>query len=894
MSNLASVNIPAVAGQAAYSNIALEFSTVTDIFASIIKQDGTGINLVQGVDYNVTSTPSLTVTLTNTSVVSGLTAGDTVRVFRDTNVRQPVRVFSDGSVLRSDDLNAGFKQVLFAQQEVDELSVGDALRKDATQTQWDATALRITNVADAVSGDHAVTLGQVNAALATSGNNPSVPQSYTNQGGSPTLTNGTFVSASNKTEYTMNPVPTSEFEQTFIVELNGVIQRPTIDYEVSAGTTANPVGTLTLFGGDFTNTAANQIQVNNFGLSRQVFDFPVIGESKAPDQIPITLRGHSSQTAEIFRVENSTINPILSVSTHRVAIFGRSSGLYNLLVDAEASNGGLLMAVRTFENNHILTVKDPDKITGAQTAVMVETHATQTGGGEVPFGIRRHGSYAANPDRGPLAQYLTHCTSTGGIEKVGEVSARGRVRIWSNNDPLTDNNGTQQNENNVTQSGTANAGIVHEPHLWIQPYRSSTNEAGGRYILVANKAGNTRLELSFFGGNTLRHVLMGSGTHPALFQVGSADVGTNRAFAFQTGGTPATESLMPGQGSSANIQYVSLREIGDPTTGNRRGLLQLNVQGTGQLGHHAISVTQPNSANKASVRIKYDGSIEIDSRVRSTGATPRPLDDNDVLAYQEIKRATGKFLAWMHAGYSNTGTNAEGGNSNSYSGARLLMPVTTISATNPREPQQSATVTKSWSVNATSNTELQHLNTGVWQPTPGKIRINADRAVFVTFDWTGVIEFFHPTNLIAPGAFQRKNIPHYFQLDLLCKPNNLPVGDPTPIIVRHEQIQMPDALHSASGGQDFYSAGATNGSNNSQIIGLSTNGYINIQTTARRYLNARAFGDANTEYWDFTVVFRSGAIAGYLPSQSSTVNGIDVFKLHQTNASIQIENARGI
>lgn len=894
MSNLASVNIPAVGGQATYSNIALEFVTVDDIFASIIKQDGTGINLVQNVDFTVTSTPSLTVTLTNSTVVSALTSGDTVRVFRDTSVRQPARVFSDGSVLRSDDLNTGFKQVLFAQQEVDELSIGDALRKDATQTQWDATSLRITNVADAVSGDHAVTLGQVNAALATSGNNPSVPQAYTNQGGSPTLTNGTFVSASNKTEYTMTPVPTSEFEQTFIVELNGVIQRPNTDYEVTVGTTASPVGTLTLFGGDFTNTATNQIQVNNFGLSRQVFDFPVIGEAKAPDQIPITLRGHSSQTADIFRVENSTSNPILTVSLSRVAIFGRSSGLYNLLVDTETSNDGLLMAVRTFENNHILTVKDPDKIAGNQTAVMVETHTTQTGGNDVPFGIRRHGSYAANPDRGHLAQYLTHSTSTGSIELVGAISARGRVRIWSNNDPLTDANGTQQNELNVNQEGTTNAGIVHEPHLWIQPYRSTHNEAGGRYILVANRIGNTRLELSFFGGNVLQHVLMGSGTNSALYQVGQANVGAARTFEFRTGGTPATESILPGTGASADRHYVSLREIGNPTSGDRRGLLQLNCQGTGSLGHHALSVVQPNSNNVSSVRIKYDGSIEIDSRVRSTGATPRGLGDGDVLARQEINRATGKLLAWMHAGYQNTGTNAEGGNSNSYSGARLLMPATTIGATNPRETAQNATVTKSWTVNATSHTQLQHVNTGAYQPTPGTIRINADRAVFVTFDWTGLIEFFHPTNTSAPGIFQRKNIPHYFQLDLLCRPSNLAAGQAVPIIVRHEQIQMPDALHSASGGQDFYSAGATDGANNSQIIGLSTNGYINIQTSAKRYLNARAFGDANTEYWDFSVVFRSGAIAGYLANQNTAVNGIDVFKLHQTNASIVIENARGI
>ena len=894
MSNLASVNIPAVAGQAAYSNIALEFSTVTDIFASIIKQDGTGINLVQGVDYNVTSTPSLTVTLTNNSVVSALTAGDTVRVFRDTNVRQPVRVFSDGSVLRSDDLNAGFKQVLFAQQEVDELSVGDALRKDATQTQWDATSLRITNVADAVSGDHAVTLGQVNAALATSGNNPSVPQSYTNQGGSPTLTNGTFVSASNKTEYTMNPVPTSEFEQTFIVELNGVIQRPNIDFEVNAGTTANPVGTLTLFGGDFTNTAANQIQVNNFGLSRQVFDFPVIGESKAPGQIPIRLRGHSSQTAEIFRVENSTLNPILSVSTHRVAIFGRSSGLYNLLVDAEASNGGLLMAVRTFENNHILTVKDPDKITGAQTAVMVETHATQTGGGEVPLGIRRHGSYAANPDRGPLMQYLTHCTSTGGIEKVGEVSARGRVRIWSNNDPLTDANGTQQNESNVNQNGTANAGIVHEPHLWIQPYRSSTNEAGGRYILVANKVGDTRLELSFFGGTTLQHILGGSGTHNCLYEVGRMDVGAARTFQFRSGGRPNSESIMPATGNVGGVHYFELKELGASADGNRRGQLRLNCQGTGGIGHEALSVMQPNSSPaKSSVRIKYDGSIEIDQRVRSIGSTPRPIGDGDVLARQEVNRATAKALFWMHSGYVGTGTSADEGSSTSYTGAKVQMPMRNITLTDPESAvSDSMTGGKAWTNNLSPNAQLQDPGTATFQPQSGKIRIRADFNLLMRFDFTGVIEHFLGTDATTPQFLSRAFYPHTFQLDVTCRANDR-TQTSTPILFRHDMIvgrlELDDTSRYAPGQQY----------RNNTITASNLNAHMNINCSGVRYIPAGFGGAGNTQYYDFEFFFRAFAMTAHSRLGTATwgndgLLGNVLFKLHVTNASLQFENLRGI
>jgi hypothetical protein len=386
---------PTSTGQTTYSNINLQIVSTEDIFVTVKKANGTVFTLADN-QYTVASTPSLTVTITDSAISDDIAVNDTIRIFRDTDVTSPARVFENGSMLKASDLNANHNQILFAQQENDELGIGDALRKSESGAFWDATSLNIRNLPDAVETTDAVTLGQINAALATSGNNPSVPQSYSTSAG--TLSNGTF--ANSNTTFAMTPPPTSEFEQTFIVEIDGVIQRPNLDYTVTAGTTE---GTLTILGADVTSQS---IVVNNFGLSRQVFDFPTIGTALTDSTTVITLNGHPSQkdAFPIFLVNRGNGTKTFRVDDGDVTILGDSGGNYplNVINKLDGSTGIMRLGSHGNIGAHIFADPTESPNNGGYFYQIQDTNNLPRGN-DAMFVLRRTNvNDGGNHERGPF------------------------------------------------------------------------------------------------------------------------------------------------------------------------------------------------------------------------------------------------------------------------------------------------------------------------------------------------------------------------------------------------------------------------------------------------------------------------------------------------------------
>lgn len=610
---------PTTGGQSVYSNINLQFVSTEDIFVTIKKADGTVITLTS-TQYEVTTSPTLTVTITDSAVSSAIVVNDTIRVFRDTDVSSPARIFSNGSVLKASDLNANHNQILFAQQENDELGIGDALQKDASGAFWDATNLNIRNVLDAVESSDAVTLGQVNAALASAGSVPSVPQAYSTATG--TLFNGAI--SGSDTVFDMTPPPTSEFAQTFIVEIDGVIQRPNDDYTVTTGTT---VGTLRILGADVTSQS---IVVTNFGLSRQVFDFPTTGQAVTSTTTPLTLQGHPSQTACIFVVEQSDGDDIFCVNNDHVIVNGYGS---TTPFTVKQNTDGVTTIAR-FQNAAGQTVhhfKDPTEATGGGSAFYEITDQNTVNAGNDHMLILRRTAVndANNSERGSffICKGNEGAANGGSGRDVFAIKQNGKLLINATDDTIGGNT-----------DATAILQIRSQRSSDVQPYP---------YIDMRD---NNGVQRHAFG---ISQSVIGGGNDDAPHQtiIGRQDPTGNQPHQLRSGARPQGDGAT---GTGADAYYWRFFLNGSKAGGNRHTLLTLNAmaENTGT----AINIRRVTAAEADSnaIQMTYNGRIFIND-----ACTGRTKDAKDVLRKDEVAKAAGITLCTHNT--NNTAVNLVSG-----------------------------------------------------------------------------------------------------------------------------------------------------------------------------------------------------------------------------------------
>lgn len=156
--------------------------------------------------------------------------------------------FANGSVLTADDLDKGFKGMLHIVQEANDTGSG-ALPKNIAETDWDAKTLKITNGAMGLDPGDFVTKAQLDAAQVF-GSAVTVPQSWV------------FTGVTAQANFTLSPAALATNPAMFIVEVGGVIQRPTTDYTL----TASVLTFLTA------PSAGVSITVRNFGVARSALD----------------------------------------------------------------------------------------------------------------------------------------------------------------------------------------------------------------------------------------------------------------------------------------------------------------------------------------------------------------------------------------------------------------------------------------------------------------------------------------------------------------------------------------------------------------------------------------------------------------------------------------------
>ena len=219
-----------------------------------------------------------------------------VRIQRTTPSDNLLTIFSNASLLRSEDLNANSDQLLYVLQE--QIDAGTGSLPLLPIGAYDAGNKRIINLADASDSQDATSFAQVSALVGNSSNSPSVAQYWEFNLG--TGTEGTV--ADGHTSFTLDPTPASSINATFIVEIAGVIQRPDSDFQINGNVLK--VVNQALNASTFDGTT---IVAQNFGVSRQVFNFPVIGEASSASEVPITLKGFTGGDAtELLKLKDST------------------------------------------------------------------------------------------------------------------------------------------------------------------------------------------------------------------------------------------------------------------------------------------------------------------------------------------------------------------------------------------------------------------------------------------------------------------------------------------------------------------------------------------------------------------------------------------------------------
>jgi len=174
--------------------------------------------------------------------------------------------FANGSVLSESDLDNAVLGLLYISQEAEDSGNTNAISKDLADNLWDAESIRIKNVGTPTGSADAVTKTYVDGLALY--NSPVVPQLYS------------FTATASQTAFTLDPAPTSTDVQSFIVDLDGVVQKPTTDFTVSGST-------LTLTSG----ASVDQVlTVRNIGVTRDILgDSPsTTGDLTVGDDLVVT------------------------------------------------------------------------------------------------------------------------------------------------------------------------------------------------------------------------------------------------------------------------------------------------------------------------------------------------------------------------------------------------------------------------------------------------------------------------------------------------------------------------------------------------------------------------------------------------------------------------------
>ena len=248
---------------------------------------------------------------------------------------------------------------------------------------YNANFKRIRNLGDATDDYDAVRKAYVDT-LALYGQAASDPQSWTVLGNE-------FSGVTGDITYTLgDPTPFSTNDDLFIVSLDGYIQRPGVDFTI---TETLGIYSLTLKMGSATIASDAIVNVQNFGVSRNVYEQPFLMND--PTSPALTARAVADATAPVLDIENSSGTTVGSIGAAGEITSSTLTATGNATIGGDATVTGTVTSgtlTATTVNATDLNVTNDLDVTDDLT---VGGDATITGSVTSSAGMVASGNYTA-------------------------------------------------------------------------------------------------------------------------------------------------------------------------------------------------------------------------------------------------------------------------------------------------------------------------------------------------------------------------------------------------------------------------------------------------------------------------------------------------------------------
>jgi hypothetical protein len=192
--------------------------------------------------------------------------------------------FQNGSVLSEKDLDNAVLGLLYVAQESEDAGNTNAISKNLVTNSWDAESLRVGNIATPTDTNDAVTKAYVDAVSLY--DSPTAPYTWSLSGNGST------------TAFTLAPTPTATDVNMFIVEVDGVIKKPTAEYTIA--------GSTITFSAPAPASGTNNITVRNFGVARDILAQPV--RPSGASEAGMVVRGLTSQAGNLQEWQDVDLN----------------------------------------------------------------------------------------------------------------------------------------------------------------------------------------------------------------------------------------------------------------------------------------------------------------------------------------------------------------------------------------------------------------------------------------------------------------------------------------------------------------------------------------------------------------------------------------------------------
>jgi len=315
----------------------------------VVEVDG---SVLASSNYSIQTSPDKRVL-----VASGITAGQVVRVKRDSNADSdaPLVDFVNGSVLNETELDKSYLHNLYLNEEIAAMNDLSLQKKVGDTTKWDAKSQELVNVPDPTLVQSASSKNYVDTQI-----------SNTITGSSTVSSKYTFTGDNTTTAFTFSPAINLDGDTMYEVAIDGVLQAPTTAYAIDAN-----ANTITFTSAPPTSAAIVVVQ--------RGYAVPVTINSQG---LRVAASSGISGTASFVQDGDGT-NSVLAISSTAIRIgadaTGTSAGYLNIQGYRNDTDQGLLGHIK-FDNQN-----------GGNTLGKIEIYA---GGSDTTGTMRFHTSGA--------------------------------------------------------------------------------------------------------------------------------------------------------------------------------------------------------------------------------------------------------------------------------------------------------------------------------------------------------------------------------------------------------------------------------------------------------------------------------------------------------------------